>query len=385
VTTELQAFGLIVTAEPYSSTRQPSDVVVLENEIRPDTVGKVQEIRARYELMPRGHYTWEVPRESKAEVAGLPKVSMDRYEALLELYEAQNATEIARAAGAEQYATRTFEKSLQLLENARRLDAAKSSTSKVVQEAREAAQTADDARVIAERGRQEEKLAAAESAANSAKQQQTEAQADAQRAKNWAEAERAARERAEADAAEARAIVAQAATNHAPVTAAPPPPPPPAPKRPADTEKTELRMALLQQLNSVLSTRDTARGLVVTIPDSEFSGSELNRPASDRVARLAAIVAPHAGLRADVEGHTDSAAAEAVSWKRAETVRRYLAGQGLSADKVSAQGLGSSRPLGPNSTANGREQNRRVEIVISGDPIGSLPVWDRTYSLIPRR
>jgi hypothetical protein len=151
VTTDLQAFGLIVTAEPYSAARQPSDVVVLENEIRPDTVGQIKEIRARYELMPRGHYTYDVANKLKSEVAGAPKVSMDRYEALLELYEAQNAAGIARAANAEQYAPQTFQKAQDLLANAQRLQDSKAASSLIVQAAREAAQTAEDARVIAEK------------------------------------------------------------------------------------------------------------------------------------------------------------------------------------------------------------------------------------------
>jgi hypothetical protein len=128
VTTDLQAFGLIVTAEPYSAARQPSDVVVLENEIRPDTLGQIKEIRARYELMPRGHYTYDVANKLKSDLADAPKVSMDRYEAMLELYEAQNATGIARAANAEQYAPQTFGKAQELLAEAQRLEDSKAAT-----------------------------------------------------------------------------------------------------------------------------------------------------------------------------------------------------------------------------------------------------------------
>ena len=109
--------------------------------------------------MPRGHYTWDVANKLKSDVAGVPKVSMDRYEAMLELYEAQNATGIARAANAEQYAPQTFEKAQDLLAEAQRLEDSKAASSLVVQAAREAAQTAEDARVIAEKRRQEEKVA----------------------------------------------------------------------------------------------------------------------------------------------------------------------------------------------------------------------------------
>jgi hypothetical protein len=144
VTTDLQAFGLIVTAEPYSAARQPSDVVVLENQVRPDTVGRIAEIQAKYELMPRGHYTWDAADKFKSNTDGLPKVSTDRYEAVLQLYEAQNAIGIARAGGAEQYARNTFERARELLAEAQQLQNSKTATSQVIQVAREAAQTAED-------------------------------------------------------------------------------------------------------------------------------------------------------------------------------------------------------------------------------------------------
>ena len=218
VTTDLQAFGLIVTAEPYSAARQPSDVVVLENEIRPDTVGQIKPIQAKYELMPRGHYTYDVADKLKSEVAGAPKVSMDRYEAMLQLYEAQNAAGIARAANAEQYAPQTFGKAQELLAEAQRLQDSKAASSLIVQAAREAAQTAEDARQIAEKRKQEEKvetLAAETAKAHSARAQaEGEAQRariDAEAARAEANAERTARERAEADAAVARSQAAQPA------------------------------------------------------------------------------------------------------------------------------------------------------------------------------
>ena len=163
VTTDLQAFGMIVTAEPYAAVRQPSDVVALENQVRPDTVGKIQPIRPKSELMPRGHYTWQVPEQNQSG-APAPKVSMDRYEALLELYQAQNAVAIAQAARAEQYAPDAFAAAQRALGEAQRLNAGKGNTKQVVQSAREAAQSAEDARAIAERRQQEEQLADAKRA-----------------------------------------------------------------------------------------------------------------------------------------------------------------------------------------------------------------------------
>ena len=208
VTTDLQAFGLIVTAEPYASARQPSDVVVLENEVRPDTVGSIQAIQAKYELLPRGHYTWHIPDSVGTAVNG-PKVSMNQYEAQMEIYEAQNAIGIARAANAATYAPNTIGKAETLLGEAQQFQASKAPTSVVIQNAREAAETAEDARTIAERRQQEEKLAAAEKEAARAKQAQEQARTEAQRAKAeadaaraQADAERAARQQAEAVAAE---------------------------------------------------------------------------------------------------------------------------------------------------------------------------------------
>src|SRR6185295_9979627 len=132
VTTDLQAFGLIVTAEPYSAVRQPSEVVVLENRVRADTLGQVQQIHARYELMPRGQYTWQRSGGAVLGAADAPKVSMDEYEALSQLYQARNAIGIARSVYAEQYAPNTLAKAQQLADEAERLHRTKGNTSRVV-------------------------------------------------------------------------------------------------------------------------------------------------------------------------------------------------------------------------------------------------------------
>lgn len=389
VSTDLQAFGLIVTAEPYSATRHPSNVVVLENRVRPDTEGKIEQVQAKYELMPRGQYTWEEPAHLGLAAANAPKVSMDRYEAILELYEAENAIGIARAANAEQYAPQTFAKAQQLYRAAQSLESGKAPSSAIVQDAREAVQTAEDARMITERRREEETVATARSEAAEANQARARAEDEKQRARSEAEdaqiradAEHAARERAEADAVEARERAAQAEASARTVMVQPritvvqPT---------QDMRKSELRMGLLEELNGVFSMRDTARGLVVTVPDSAFSGSELHATVSGQLARLATLVKANPGLRIDVEGNTDSSATEALSTQRAEAVRRVLSAQGLPAGGVTARGLGGTHPFGPNSSAAGREANRRVEIVISGDPIGDMPFWDHRYTLTPGR
>ena len=152
-----------------------------------------------------------------------------------------------------------------------------------------------------------------------------------------------------------------------------------------DTRKSELRMGLLEQLNGVLSIRDAARGLMATVPDSAFDGAELHPAVSGQLARFAAIVQAHPGLRVTVEGNSDTSSGEAMSSQRAEAVRRALIAQGVSDGSIIARGLGDTHPFGPNASPAGREANRRVEIVISGDPIGDMPFWDHPYAVSSSR
>lgn len=158
VTTDLQAFGLIVTAEPYYSVSAPSNVVVAENVIRPDTIGKREEITAKYELLPRGQYTMNIqPSQLNSPGPEQQKLSYDRYEAVLELYQAQNAVQIAQSLGAAQYAPDSFNKAAALLSQAKDMNARKMDTHQIVSTAREAAQMAEDARTIATRKRDEQR------------------------------------------------------------------------------------------------------------------------------------------------------------------------------------------------------------------------------------
>jgi flagellar motor protein MotB len=392
VTTDLQVFGLIVTAEPFSSVRQPSDVVVLENKIRPDTLGATQPIEAKYELMPRGHYTYDVQASQNLdnEVSRAPKVSMREYEALLQLYEAQNAMGIAQAAGAEQYAPNTFAKAEHAYSEAQRLQAAKGDTSLVVQNAREASEMAEDARVIAERRKESEQLAAAQTEAAQAKAQaaaavqQAQVEADAARAQA-AEAqaqvlaEHQAREQAEAQVSAARAEADRLQT------AANLPPPPPPGAQASQTAQKDLRGQLLERLNGELTTTDTPRGIVVTVTDADFTGATLRPEAAQEVSRVASIVASQPGLHVSVEGYSDTAGNEQFSADRAAAVRNALVSAGLTSDTVSSQGLGDSRPVTSNATDSGRIENRRVEIVITGNPIGNMPFWEQSYSVVPPR
>ena len=391
VTTELQAFGMIVTAEPYSSVRQPSDVVVLENRVRLDTIGSVKPIQVKYELMPRGHYTYEVPQVPRNGAAGGPKVSMREYEALLQLYEAQNAVGFARAANADKYATDTLAKAERELQEAQRLQSAKGDTSKIVQYAREAAQTAEDARVIAERRTQADQLTAAQSELQQAREAKAKAEAEAEQARAEIQA---AREQAEAErAAHADSAAAVNAARRADRLDIPPPPPgahTPAAQAAAapppavlESQRT-LRNQLMQTLNEALPTRDTPRGLVVTVKDVDFSDLTLRKPLVSRLAQVARIVNSQPGLHVAVEGHTDTPGVQR-SEERATAVRNALVSAGIPTKIISSQGYGDTRPIASATTVSGRIENRRVEIVISGDPIGRLPFWEQTYQLGAQR
>jgi outer membrane protein OmpA-like peptidoglycan-associated protein len=381
VTTGLQVFGLIVTAEPYSAVRQPSNVVVMENEIRPDTVGRIEQIQAKYELLPRGSYTYTVPADMRAAEGNGPKLSLDQYQAVVELYQAQNAVQIAESAGAAQYAPDTFEKAQRQLADARALRARKSGSNLVVTAARAAAQTAEDARTIAVQRKQGDELAQARAQAARDRAALTQAEAAEQRAASEASAARSALEQ-ERDARQRAEM--QTAAQPAPE----PPQPEPAPAvqpPPAVTspQKSALRMGLLNRLNAELEARDTPRGLVIVVPDADFQGTTLRPALNGALARVASVVSTQPGLRVEVEGNSDTGD-EAFSYGRAVAIRDALVRGGLSGGEIVARGLGNSHPVVSNASAAGREQNRRVEIVITGEPIGTLPYWAKTYSVAPR-
>jgi outer membrane protein OmpA-like peptidoglycan-associated protein len=399
VTTDLQAFGLLVTAEPYSAVRQPSDVVVMENQVRPDTVGRIQPIVAKAELLSRGQFTYDKQAAMSAAAVDGPKVSMDEYEQLLEIYQAENALGIARVANAQVLAADTFNKAEAAYNEARRLKSVKAGVSLVVQAAREAAQTADDARMIATQRALDNRVQEAERSASQAqdeiaraREEADRARAEAQAAKAEAENERLARQRAESEAA--------GVTRSQDLPIAPPPAtaPPPAYRAPiarnnagpytapatGDTPaQHDARMRMLQRLNTVSATRDTPRGLVVTIGDMGFDGAMLRSTTADTLARVASMV-NQPGMRVSVEGYSDSAAKAGMSQERASAVRNALVRQGLNPSMVTSRNFGDERPMTSNSAPGGRMENRRVEVVISGDAIGTLPLWDRSYNVTMR-
>jgi len=399
VTTELQAFGLIVTAEPYFAVSRPSDIVVMENVVRPDTAGKIELIDAKYELLQRGQYE---------HLANVLDLRVNR-KMPLELYEARNAIQIARSSGAERYATETFHKAESNLKQAETYRARNAGSKPVTMTARQAVQIAEDARAIAVK-RQDDELLATERQAGADRESRAEneraaAQAEADRVtreaetariKAQAESERLTREKdaqaaaalAEADRLkrenDARLTAAaldadrlkrendaQRAANQAELDNAA------RQKAQLEAEKLELRTQLLKQFNDILQTRDTARGLIVNMSDVLFdTGKYSLRPlAREKLAKVAGIVSGHPGLRLDVEGHTDSVGSDdynqRLSEQRGSAVRDYLTQQGMPVSSVTAKGLGKSQPVASNDTAQGRQQNRRVELVISGDVIGT--------------
>jgi len=391
VTTEFQAFGLIVTAEPYFAVTQPSDVVVMENIVRKDTVGKIEEIEAKYELLERGQYTINVLP------ADLQPIKLDK-NTPLDLYEARNAVRIAQWAGADVSATESFQKASKLLEQAENYKARKAGSKPIAMTAREAVQTAEDARLIALKRQEQERLAQ-ERAASADREAQAnlatdraQAEADAaDRARAQAEeiqrleSERRARAEAESAAAQAQAArttmeaelaaeraardkeAAQNATEQARMAAA----------EQAEREKQELRDKLVAQLNLVLETRDSARGLIVNLSDVLFdTGKYTLRPvAREKLAKLSGIVLAYPTLNLEVEGHTDSVGTEEynmqLSEMRANAVRDYLIHEGINSSSVAARGFGEDQAVATNDTAAGRQENRRVELVVSGEVIGT--------------
>ncbi|MGB8476968.1 MAG: OmpA family protein [Candidatus Acidiferrum sp.] len=392
VTTNLQAFALIVTAEPYYAVRRPSNVVIMENVVRDDTKGTTEAVEAKYELIDRGGY---IPTGYSFDPvvlnAKLP----------LEFFEARNAMRIAKSAGAEKYATESYKSAVSQMREADALAISRHENKKsLIAISRETVQTAEDSREIAtkriasDRAENERNAAAGREAdanaqtadavreRNEADRKKLEAQAatqQAQGAQATAEAD-SDRDRAAAAAANQQAQQAQSAQadaeadadrNRAAAASSD------QQLQHAVQDREELRAKLLQQFNVILETRDTARGLVVNMSDVLFdSGQYTLRPlAREKLAKISGIVLAYPSLRLAVEGNTDSVGSEelnqTLSENRAESVRTYLTSQGVPESSTTAQGFGKTRPIASNDTADGRQQNRRVELVVSGEVIGT--------------
>jgi len=386
-TEPLQAFGLIVTAEPYFAVSLPSNAVVLENAIRKNTKGKLETIDAKYDLLQRGQYRMNI-------APGDLGMVMDEHVPLL-VYEARNAVRIAKAAGAETYAAETLRRAEQLLARSESKDAGLderlSDARQAVERGEEArsasVQSAEAAALAVERQRSADQLTAANGAASTAALGQAHAEtaaAQAQLAQGQADAGRTAAETAGAAATQAadRANAGRTAAEAAAATSAAAAGVATSERdaavgqvQAADRDKAALRAQLLQQFGAILETRDTARGLIVNMSGVLFATgkSDLQPAAREKLAKISGILLAHPDLKLAVEGHTDNTGGadfnRALSEKRAEGARDYLVSQGVPADSIVSRGYGSTKPVASNDTASGRQSNRRVELVVTGDSI----------------
>jgi len=433
VTTDLQAFALVVTAEPYYAVRQPSNVVVLENVVRTDTKGTFETVNAKYELMERGGY---IPTGYKFD----PVVLNSKLP--LEFFEARNALRIAQSEGAETYASDSYQRAVQSMNKVDEYATQKHIDRKpMIAVAREAVQTAEDARAIAVQKIDEERLAKERQAstdaqaqsqlqADNATRQKEQAQSDtakAELAKSQAESDTAkaqiAKAQAESDTANAQLAKAQAESDTAKARTEAADAQSETAKaksdmaeimtssstsvvaaqadaeqsrlaaqkaeqsaQQAETERVAMRTRLSEQLNSVLQTRDTARGLIVSMSDVLFDTGKYSfrSGAREKLAKVAGILVAYPGLNIAVGGYTDNVGADDMNQKlsenRADSVRDYLVQQGVSANSVSAKGFGNTLPVTSNGNSAGRQHNRRVELLVSGDAIGN-PVNTTTGNL----
>jgi outer membrane protein OmpA-like peptidoglycan-associated protein len=391
VTTDLQAFALIVTAEPYYAVRQPSNVVVLENVIREDTKGTTETVNAKYDLLERGGY---IPTGYKFDPVVL------KADLPLEFFEARNALRIAQSEGADKYASDSYQHAVRLMNQADEYAIQKHIDKKaMIAVAREAVQTAEDARAITVKKIEQERLDNERQTAANA-QAQTQAQADdATRQKEQAQSATASAQsetaKAESETAQAKSDMADARAASATALAA----------AQADAEqsrlialkaeqsaqqsekeKAALRSQLSQQLNAILQTRDSARGLIVNMSDVLFDTGKysLKPGAREKLAKIAGILLAYPGLDIEVDGFTDNVGGDEMNQKlsenRASSVRDYLVQQNVSTRSITSKGFGETQPVATNDNAAGRQMNRRVELVVSGEAIGG-PVDATTGSL----
>lgn len=398
--TDMQIFAMVVTAEPYFAVTQPGDEVVLENSAMPGA----ENISATYQLLPQGAYS-----SSNTKIDNLI-FGIDR-KTPTELFEARNAVRIANNANASKYAADVIAKASQQLQDAETAYRQKRDSKTVVSMSRDAIQTAEEARVISVKQKAQEDAqaqvaaekqaaedraakaradAAAEAAqlqaAEQARQEAEAAKAAAEKAKQEAldEAAQAAKAKEEAEQARQAAVAeqqaalaqkqdalaqkqaAEAEAQQARQAAAK-----------ADAEKADLRAQLLAQLDSILQTTDTARGLIVNMSDVLFdTGSYTLKPAArETMAKISGILLAHPGLNLQIEGYTDSVGTDdfnqQLSEQRAGSVRDFLEAEGVSAESITVKGFGKAQPVASNDTAEGRQHNRRVEIVVNGDSIGA--------------
>ena len=363
-TTQLQTFSLFVTAEPYFSVRLPSEMLILENDTRKGTKGKIFIVKD-YKLMKRSQY----------QKMGNPlALTLDLKNVPLEVYEARNAMEIAKSRSADKYAPEIFSKAEASLKMAENSLARKADKKEIISTARQTVQFSEDARALSVQRQEEERIANERAAAAATAKAEAEAKAAAEAAESKEKADAAAAEakrkadleaKHQAELAAGKEEVLRAKEGAAKAEA-----------EHARKAAEDLRAQLLDQFNRVLATRDTPRGLVVNMGDVLFDTGKFNLrpPAREALAKLSGIVLAHPGLNLEIEGHTDSTGGDELNQKlsedRAGAVRSYLVEQGLTDGSVTAKGFGKSIPVADNAIASGRQQNRRVEIIVSGEVIG---------------
>jgi outer membrane protein OmpA-like peptidoglycan-associated protein len=354
----------------------PSELLILENAVRENTKGKIFIVN-EYSLLRRAQYQ---------KLTNPLALTVDLDKQPIELYEARNAVTIAKSNGADKYAAEIYNKAEASLHMAENALAGKKDKKEVVSTARQSVQFSQDALTLTIQRQDEERIANERAARELAERQAREqAQAEAQR-RTQAEADRALAEaeKARAQAAQARAelehqearrkseeearLRSEAETAQANAERL---------VQEAHRERTELRARLLQQFSKVLDTRDTERGLVVNMSDVLFdTGKFTLRPeAREKLARIAGIVINYPSLVLQSEGHTDSTGSidlnQKLSEQRAASVREYLVAQGVTDASITSVGKAFNVPVATNDTARGRQQNRRVELIVSGEVIGT--------------
>jgi outer membrane protein OmpA-like peptidoglycan-associated protein len=421
--------------------------VVLENIVREDTKGTTEAMNTKYDLLERGGY---IPTGYKFD----PVVLNTKLP--LEFFEARNALRIAESEGAEQYASDSYQHAERLMNKVDEYATNKHIDRKaMIAVAREAVQTAEDAREITVKRIEQERLenerqsaanaqARTQEQADDATRQKERAQSDraqaefaqsraesdtasAQVAKRQAESDtataQAARAQAESDTANAQAAKTQAesdtaraqaesaqtqsdsdrarsdmADNQAASASALSAAQADAEQsrlnalkseqsaQQADADKVAMRARLSEQLNRILQTRDTARGLIVSMSDVLFDTGRysLKPGAREKLAKVAGILLAYPGLNIEVGGYTDNVGGDAMNQRlsenRAGSVRDYLVQEGVATNSVSSRGFGNTLPVATNNNSAGRQQNRRVELLVSGEAIGN-PVNATTGSL----
>lgn len=393
-TTDLQAFALIVTAEPDFAVAEPSELVVAQNVIRKDTKGGVEPVSVNYQLISRQTYDSQVQPVNQSVYEISKKTPLD-------LLEARNAVRIAKDAHADQYAAAQLQKAQDLLNQAEDYYRRKQGDKPIGTVAREATQTAEEARVMAIKGAQDAAVAQQQQAAaqrtEEAKAEAQQQQAAAAQAQAEAQAQQAAAQQAQQQAQQAQQAQQQAEQEKqqadqqrqqaelAQQQAAQQAQQAEQAKQQAETDKAQMRARMLQQLNQVLQTRDTARGLIVSMPDVLFdtSKADLRPTARERLAKVAGILLSYPDIHVEIDGFTDSTGTlefnQRLSEERADAVRSYLQSQGVNAASMTTQGFGPSQPIASNDTPSGRQQNRRVELVVSGSSIGLLRNGNRDH------